>query len=315
MTDVTSVQQRWNRVGWALIAAALLVLAGGYGFALPRFKPVTYDPAQEQFAATYDLPLEWTNSVGMVFRLVPAGFYHRGSPGSERGRSRDEYRHAIRVPEPLFMAVTETTQRQFEMVRGYNPSFFSGTPDAPVEFVRWDEALLFCNALSEREGLSPAYVFRDGAWFWDETARGYRLPVEAEWEFAARAGTATAFYTGGSERNLQTRKHAWRAAWMRANSHGRTQPVGQREPNAWGLYDMSGNVWEWCWDWYEPYPVTIDPLFTGPPFGQQRSIRGGGWYSTWPDVRSASRLGRDPAMPGNSIGFRCVRPALVVPQT
>lgn len=308
-------RQRLNRIGWACIATAVLVFLVGYVVAKPRFKPVVFDQDQAAFAEAYQWSLALTNEIGIVLRLIPAGFYHRGSPNDERGRSRDEFRHPIRVAEPFYMAVTETTQRQFENVMGYNPSYFEKTADAPVEYVTWEEALRFCNALSEREGLKQAYSVQDEVWIWDEQADGYRLPVEAEWEFAARAGTSTAFYTGDAKHLVQTRKHAWRAAWMRSNAHGSTQPVGLREPNAWGLYDMSGNVWEWCWDRYAPYPVTIDPPFAGPSEGEQRSVRGGSWYSAWKDVRSASRQGRDPATPGNSVGFRVVRSVISLPDS
>jgi len=297
-------------VGMYGVLIVLLVGTVLYMGSYPRIRPFRQDPAQEQYARQAGLPLAVTNSLGMVFRLIPSGIYQRGSPPTERGRRPDEYMHPVRISTPFYMAATLVTQEQFEEVMGYNPSFFDGRARLPVEFVSWEESLLFCNALSRREGREEVYVYEqeDGRWRFHPDRSGYRLPTEAEWEFACRAGTDTPFYTGPTSPMPMSRDTVWRAAWHRHNARGSTHPVAQREPNTWGLYDMLGNVWEWCWDWYAPYPRRLDPPPTGPRRGTQRVIRGGGWYSPTHETRSASRMGRDPALPWNSLGFRVVLP-------
>lgn len=280
-----------------------------YLWTYPRIQPFEQDPAQVDYAESLALPLTLTNSVGASLRLIPAGIYERGSPEDERGRHDDEFAHPVRIPSPFYMAAKPVTQEQFERVMGYNPSFFSGPGDLPVEFVTWEEALQFCNALSRMEALDAVYEKAEGQWVFHTKRNGYRLPTEAEWEFACRAGTRTPFYTGRANPIPLGRDNAWRAAWHRHNARGRTQPVALREPNGWGLYDMLGNVWEWCWDWYAPYPRGVDPRITGPREGDERVIRGGGWYSTTRETRSASRKSRDPFAPWNSLGFRVARNA------
>lgn len=292
---------------YVLLIIAMAVLSY-YVWSYPRIQPFRQDPAQVSYAEGTGHALAVTNSLGMVFRLIPSGIYERGSPPTERGRRDDEFAHPVRISTPFYMAATPVTQAHYEIVMGHNPSFFDGHPDRPVEYVTWAEALLFCNALSRLEGLEKVYEQEDGRWHFREERAGYRLPTEAEWEFACRAGTRTPFYTGRANPVPLGRDNAWRAAWHRHNAHGRTQPVALREPNAWGLYDMLGNVWEWCWDWYAPYPRTVDPLMTGPDRGTARVIRGGSWYSTTRDTRCASRSARDPALPWNSLGFRVVLP-------
>ncbi len=282
-----------------------------YIWAYPRIQPFDQDPAQVAYAEATGLPLAKTNTAGMVLRLVPAGIYERGSPETERGRRDDERAHPVRISHPFYLAATPVTQAQFEWVMGYNPSFFDGPETLPVEFVSWVEGVEFCNRLSLLEGLEPVYEQEGGRWIYRKDRNGYRLPTEAEWEFACRAGTRTPFYTGRANPVPLGRDNVWRAAWHRHNSHGRTQPVGMREPNRWGLYDLLGNVWEWCWDWYGPYPRGVDPPMAGPRTGSERVIRGGGWYSPTRETRSAARQRRDPEAPWNSLGFRVARNASV----
>ena len=172
-------------------------------------------------------------------------------------------------------------------VMGTNPSGFKGA-SLPVETVSWDEAQEFCKKVSEKTGQTV------------------RLPTEAEWEFACRAGTTTTYYTADAEADLG------RAAWCGANSGGKTHPVGQKEPNAFGLHDMHGNVWEWCQDSYEQYKpeAAVDPQ--APPQGDARMLRGGSWDYFTRDCRSACRVAYHPRSQYYAIGFRVV---VVAPRT
>ena len=168
----------------------------------------------------------------------------------------------------------------------------------PVLFVSWYDAVWYCNWLSQQEGLTPAYTINGTDVTWNRNTNGYRLPTEAEWEYACRAGTTTAYSTGDSITTSQ------------ANFDGQRQgttPVGSFEPNPWGLFDMHGNVVEWCWDWYEEYPseAQTDPI--GASFGSGRVIRGGSWHTTPALVRSAFRTSFFPSGGSFSIGFRLAR--------
>ena len=189
-----------------------------------------------------------------------------------------------------------------------SPSYFK-SKKRPVEKVSWYDAVLFCNQLSMREGKRPVYRLPDGApvktrqevedaIVFDRKADGYRLPTEAEWEHAARAGRGTE-YAGSDDVDA--------VAWYRGNAGGKTHSVGQKRPNAWGLYDMSGNVWEWCWDWYGDYPanVSVDPI--GPNNGSFRVFRGGSWDNYPAFARVAFRLGRTPSNSGGNLGLRLAR--------
>jgi formylglycine-generating enzyme required for sulfatase activity len=189
--------------------------------------------------------------------------------------------HEVTLTKPFYMDKYGVTQAQYQQVTGTNPSHFKGA-NLPVEMVSWDDALAFCKKVSEKTGLIV------------------RLPMDAEREFACRAGTSTTYYTGDSEADLD------KAAWYRANSKNTTHPVGQKEPNVFGLHDMHGNVWEWCADWYEPYKAgaVVDPQ--GPPEGQVRVLRGGSWGNDPEDCRSAYRNGSYPVRRIIVIGFRVV---------
>jgi formylglycine-generating enzyme required for sulfatase activity len=189
--------------------------------------------------------------------------------------------HEVTLTTPFYMGKYGVTQAQYQYVMGTNPRRVKGV-NLPVERVSWDDAQAFTKEVSEKTGLIV------------------RLPTDAEREFACRAGTSTTYYTGDSEADLD------KVAWYNANSKNTTHPVGQKLPNAWGLYDMHGNVFEWCADWYEPYKpgAVVDPQ--GPSEGRGRVLRGGCWgYS--PDLcRSAHRLGHDPDNLRIFIGFRVV---------
>ena len=224
----------------------------------------------------------------MEFVWIPAGEFLMGTPRHGGGTYNDEARHEVRISRGFWLGKYEVTQGQWGAVMGTNPSRF---PDCgsrcPVEKVSWEDAQAFIRELNERESGS---------------GYEYRLPTEAEWEYAARAGTSGIRYGELDE-----------IAWYSANSAEKTHPVGQKEENAWGLHDMLGNVWEWTGDWYGVYPSgpVTDP--EGPDSGSNRVTRGGSWDDGAGAVRSADRSGSSPDFSGRtrwrnvSIGFRLVR--------
>ena len=227
-------------------------------------------------------------------RIAP-GTFTMGSPTGEEGREADENQHRVTITRAYCMKATEVTQGEWQAVMGSNPSAFKNCgANCPVEQVSWDDAVGYANALSRREGLPECYA---GSTFTGLGCRGYRLPTEAEWEYAARAGT-----TGATYGKLNS------VAWSYDNAGETTHPVRQKQPNAWGLYDMLGNVWEWTGDWNDAYPATVtDP--TGPARGPSRVFRGGSWYNFARCARAAFRYYDSPGNRGNNLGFRLVRTA------
>jgi formylglycine-generating enzyme required for sulfatase activity len=191
-----------------------------------------------------------------------------------------------------------------------NYSGFNGD-NLPVADVSWFDAIEFCNRLSKREGLTPAYTINDTDVTWDRSADGYRLPTEAEWEYACRAGTATPFSTGN---NITTKQANYDGYPYNNNAKGtfrnRTVEVRNFKPNSWGLYNMHGNVWEWVWDLYGEYEneAQIDPV--GASSGIHRIIRGGSWLVHAEFLRSANRYNISPSFTGNAVGFRLVLPKM-----
>jgi len=232
------------------------------------------------------------NSVDMVLVPIPAGEFMMGSPESEPGRRDNEIQHQVRITKPFYLSVHEVTQAQYEEVMGKDPllgkdpSRFKGETK-PVVAVSWDDAVEFCGKLSEKEGEGVEY----------------RLPTEAEWEYACRAGTSTGYSFGDDESQLG------KYAWFYGNSGYETHPVGEKLPNAWGLYDMHGNVREWCQDWYGRYgkeTALVDP--TGPASGSRRVLRGGAFNNPPVFVRSADRdYDLLPDFRLNTFGFRLAR--------
>jgi formylglycine-generating enzyme required for sulfatase activity len=226
---------------------------------------------------------------------IPPGAFTMGSPGSEEDRYDDEGPQTqVTITRGFWLGRYEVTQGEYGAVMAGNPSYFGGDTNRPVEQVSWYDATNYCATLTEREraaGRLPAgYV--------------YRLPTEAEWEYACRAGTATRFSYGDDPGYAQLGNYAW--YWN--NSDRTTHAVGLKFPNPWGLYDTHGNVWEWCLDWYGTYPggSVIDPK--GPDTGSFRVFRGSCWGDGGRDLRSAERsdnyaepFGRNP-----KIGFRAV---------
>jgi len=224
-------------------------------------------------------------TLGAIFILIPAGTFVTGSPEGEAGRFDNETPHPVTVSRPFYLQTTEVTQGQWKRVMGKAPSHFGSCgDDCPVEQVSWYDVQQFIRKLNRMEGTDR-----------------YRLPTEAQWEYAARAGTTASFHAGDSDEDLS------RVGWWIGNSGFKTHPVGRKASNAWGLYDMHGNVWEWVQDWYGSYPAgpVTDP--EGPPAGSYRVIRGGSWSSSAGLCRSAFRISGDPVGRISALGFRLVR--------
>ena len=257
---------------------------------------------------------------GHEFLIIQPGTFQMGSPESEAGRLFSEVQHTVTLTRGFRMLSTEVTQGQFESLMGYNPSRFRDCgSDCPVENVNWYEAAAYCNALSAAEGLASCYTCtgtgvvvscEPAACATPYDCSGYRLPTEAEWEYAARAGTATATYNGDLDAehlNFEQPNDALDPiAWFYGNSGDVTHAMGTRIPNSWGLYDMSGNVFEWCHDWYGIYPAeSTDPR--GVTTGVNRVLRGGSWERSARSARAAFRESNYPVHRSSSIGFRPVR--------
>jgi len=251
-----------------------------------------------------------TNSLGMELVLIPDGAFLRGSSLRELMRKSDEEQHRVTISRPFYMSTTEVTQEQWFSVMEDNPSHFRECGgNCPVDSVDWFDAIRFCNLLSEVEGLSPVYVQDGGDVTWTRDAKGYRLPTEAEWEYACRAGTETAFHTGDCLVTDQANYHGEYPyeGCKEGLTRGKTTRAGSYAANDYGLVDMHGNVWEWCWDWYGDYPVeamATDP--SGPAAGDRRILRGGAWSRHAEHCRSANRTGQYPGYRRDCDGLRVV---------
>jgi formylglycine-generating enzyme required for sulfatase activity len=297
-----------GRVGIAILAMAIV-----FGFAACSDDGGGGDPTPIPF-------------VEMV--RIQGGNFMMGSPDNEPGRNVDETQHQVTLTKGFYMGKYPVTQKQYETVMGTNPSIFSpplipeetSTAKWPVENVSWYDALVFCNKLSMKEGMTPAYRISGktdpAEWgtvpdensdeTWDAVeivagSTGYRLPTEAQWEYACRAGTITAYNTGATISD--------NTGWHADNSEGTTHSVGGKKVNAWGLYDMHGNVWEWCWDWYGTYESGEQTDPTGAVSGDSRVVRGKSWSDDSQALRSAGRGQIYPYTISSWIGFRLVRPA------
>ncbi len=278
----------------------------------------------------------FTNSIGMTFNLLPAGGFTMGSPDDEPGGPySDETQHTVLL-HSFYMQTTEVTQKQWQDIIGNNPASHNIGGEYPIESVNWFEATYFANVLSQNEGRSICYELtgcspipgngmRCTGVTILSTCTGYRLPTEAQWEYAARATTTTPWayayhydtsadpgqvVTGGFNSNLDA------MGWYQFNNATSyvpgTKPVAKKQANKWGLFDMHGNVWEWCQDWYGDYPsggnIVRDPQ--GPETGVSRVARGGHWNATAKYARSAVRDERSPpGIASATRGFRLVLPA------
>ena len=257
-------------------------------------------------------PRTTTNSIGMKLVLIPKGTFLMGSPPSERG-SEDERQHKVTITKDYYLSAFEVTQAQYEKVMGKNPSHFQGdrvaerhpetgrvvrdvdSANHPVDSVSYDDAVEFCKKLSELPDEK-------------KVGRVYRLPTEAEWEYACRAGSKTALSIGESAKFLGD------YAWFDANCKKQTHPVGEKKPNTWGLYDMRGNVWEWCSDWYGEYPKGAVNNPIGPEQGSIRVFRGGSWFNLPAICRSAIRDGNTPSIRFDGLGFRVALSSSGIPK-
>ncbi|MCK4304631.1 MAG: SUMF1/EgtB/PvdO family nonheme iron enzyme [Candidatus Eisenbacteria sp.] len=269
----------------------------------------------------------------LAFSMVPIDLaggvtFTMGSPASELGREAAEVQHTVNLTRSFEISATEVHQYLYEVLMDTNPSHRPGS-SRPVDGVTWYEALEFCNRLSARDGREPAYEISAETYdphgrllyalvSWNLDADGYRLPTEAEWEYACRAGSETSLSNGDvTQEHCEFDELLDAVGWYCGNADlglgPKTRSIALKEPNAFGLYDMHGNVWEWCWDRYADYseiPVTIDP--TGPEGDEvwpQRVRRGGSWYYYARDCRSASRDAFWPGSPDNTLGFRIARNA------
>lgn len=239
-------------------------------------------------ARAEDPPRFFTNAIGMKFVWIPPGTFTMGSPNSEKGRGDDEILHKVTFTKAIYLGVHAVTQEQWQAVMGSNPSLFTGEKNLPVEGISWHDCQEFCKKLGEKD------------------KKPYRLPTEAEWERACRAGTSTPFHFGET---LSTDQANYNGNFIfgkgqKGAYREKTVPVGSFPANAWGLHDMHGNVWQWCQDWHGGYQRqdVVDPQ--GPKSGANRVMRGGSWGSNPIFCRSANRNFSDPATRTEYYGLR-----------
>ncbi len=277
-----------------LSVTALVMLAGGCG---------ERSASPESAPTASEVPKTIHTKSGIEMVLIPAGEF---TLGDDRGENDEQPAHRVRLAA-FYMDQCEVTQASFQAIMGRNPSKAQG-PDRPVERVSWLAAVQYCNMRSDREGFKRCYDLNKLAC--DFTADGYRLPTEAEWEYACRAGTTTRWSFGDSPGALAGH------GWFKGCAEKTTHPVKQKLPNPWGLYDMHGNVAEWCNDYYaEQYDPAGDAENPrGPASGSERVLRGGSWMSGEDDCRSSARHSEPPVFAdvcfgSEACGFRCVRSA------
>ncbi|MEO2019247.1 MAG: SUMF1/EgtB/PvdO family nonheme iron enzyme [Fuerstiella sp.] len=314
------------------ISAGTLNIGNANQAPSPAIAPFDAEQAnahQVEWAKHIGVPVEYTNSIGMKFRLIPPGEFIMGATQTEMEEAlpfafddnwiaviRSEApQHKVMLTQPFYLGVYEVTQVEYLQVMETNPSSFAAeglfndvvagllTTEFPVDSVSWHQAAEFCARLSQQEELAPACI-RNGDTFEFASGTGYRLPTEAQWEFSCRAGTTTRFWIGDTNEDLGD------VAWFLANSEHQTHPVGKLRSNPFGLYDMHGNVWEWV---HDPVSPGIDPVtkdLANPP----RILRGGLWANPAALGRSASRTLHDSVVNLNQTGFRVSLPVDAVTQ-
>jgi formylglycine-generating enzyme required for sulfatase activity len=236
------------------------------------------------------MPVETVNSIGMKLALIPPGQFLMGSPEFEEGRQSNEMLHQVRITKPFYLGVYEVTQEEYNLVVGSNPSYFKGGK-RPVELVSWEQAVEFCRKLSAKEG------------------QEYRLPTEAEWEYACRAGTITPFSFGTKLDWDQANCIGNGPLFITGPSKRETVRVGSYQPNGFGLCDMHGNVWEWCADLFDEKYFAASPVDDppGPTEGSFRVFRGSAWDSNAWECRTAVRDHSSDSWTFFNLGFRVAR--------
>lgn len=265
----------------------------GYNVKMGNDKNLLWKPAKgfDFKGIKIEVKLSGTQKVDFTeMAFIEGGSFMMGSPETEVKRDPNEVQHKVTLSS-FYMSKYVVTQKQWHEIMGTDPSNFKDCEKCPVEMVTFDDVMAFIKKLNDKTNLH------------------YRLPTEAEWEYAARAGTTTVFYTGD---NLSTKQANYNGNYPyngnpRGKNIGKTCPVGSYPPNAWGLYDMAGNVYQWCSDWFDPYDLnqTTDP--SGPSKGQLRVIRGGSWFDLAQYCRSANRYYYKPEKNRYSLGIRLVR--------
>jgi formylglycine-generating enzyme required for sulfatase activity len=268
-----------------LLTQSFILTSSGCSEETPTpFDLASRPPLASPGALSKDIALDLGNHVSLKMVLIPAGEFLMGDPQELVSGAPSVPQHKVRITRPFYMGVYEVTQEQYERVMGRNPSYHNGPP-RPVEQVTWHDAVQFCRQLSQATG------------------ERLRLPTEAEWEYACRAGSTTLLFYGDEDKAHGTLEEY---AWYSGNSARQTHPAGLKKPNVFGLYDMYGNVQEWCADWYALYTAKEQSDPCGPPTGQTRILRGGSCCS-YPDLcRSALRDYNVPSWRDVDIGFRVV---------
>ena len=274
-----------------------------------------HDPEAQSLREKIEKLTTMTTSNGIVLRLIPSGKFYMGSHDSDEFmRNNERPQHRVHVTNPLYIGIYQVTQAQFAELLEYNPSTSVLHDANPVDSASWFSAVDFCNKLSENEGLSPYYAIENARRKTNKSieyadisvlgGNGFRLPSEAEWEYACRAGSITPWCFGDLVLDVG------HYAWYYDNAQLETHPVGNKKPNAWGLYDMHGNIMEWCNDWYNDFYYQQDipeENPSGPDDGLSRVLRGGAWQFGAEATRSAYRNSANPDAMSNIIGFRVVR--------
>lgn len=300
-----------------LIAILIVVIIAGIIFVVTMQSESEHNTNLGEANTNNNANVEVTDD-GLV--LITGGTFQMGSPESEMQRETDETQHEVTVSD-FYIGSTEVTGSEYEEIMGENPSEFKGD-NLPVENVSWYDAIEYCNILSEKEGFEPVYTIDGENVTWDRSANGYRLPTEAEWEYAARAGTTTPFNTETSISDEEANYYGHYPYGIEENyfsqSNLETQPGQYRQttvevnsfnPNKWGLYNMHGNVAEWCFDYYGEYDLENTNNPTGPETGTLKVNRGGAWNDYAKHLRSAYRASTTPSQAMSTIGFRIARNA------
>jgi formylglycine-generating enzyme required for sulfatase activity len=296
--------------------------------AIPSSSPLTRSASAPRPIRAAPKLVALADVAPMRFVSLAGGRFQMGSPAGESGHTTDEKQHPAEVGA-FEIAIQEVTQRQWVTVMRTKPFDCTDdcTDDKPAQKVSWFDATKFMNALTDRENRAlPASdkrtrCYDEKTWTWERTCTGYRLPTEAEWEYAARDGTTTAYSFGsytedlcsyGNGADLKRGSSGWKVNDQCNDGYVNLAPVGSFRANRSGLFDMHGNVREWVWDWYGPYPETLRVAYVGPPGGNKRVLRGGSFVDVPWTLRSSDRIEGQPENGYEFVGFRCVRDAPLV---